>query len=512
MTRSHHARGRLAVSAALSLALALGVAGCGSDSTDRTDAGSSGVPSLNRAGLEPSDETTDGAGTTADDATDDTVGVRLGDRADPVPGVVEVDGGLDSLTGPARRGFAGTGSGTTVEQQTSGETRGFQRLCIGEVDIVDSARPLTADEYEQCRRNGLDVMQFQVAADAVVLAIKAQTDVGTDCLSTDQIRAGFRNGSAIDNWSQLGSNLDDVEFRAGGPTVEFAPARFFGRYVLGDPEPINSDFRVGYQDTDSEDQTRKFVTGTTQDDLQANLLRTIEPQYVELRRQVAESQGYYDKAQAEVLESVKQQKRGVADKRSPADRAKDDARVTTAYAARGRMIRKLNARKAALVPVARRFKVADAARDRLDDTLGHVGLFSHGYYTTYENELRPFEIEISDGDDQPNCIFPSPQTILNGQYPLSRQLLLTVSTRSLGRPEVQKFLTYYLKRSQSLADKAGVVPLPDANVAQQVAWLQGKEKAPEFGVVDGRFRQLTEEDAQEATQAHPAAPAENPAR
>ena len=504
MTRSHPSRGRSAAGAALALALALGVVGCSSDdSADESGAGSTGVSSLNQAGLEAPEETSGDP--------DGTVGVRLGERADPVPGLVKVDGGLDSLTGPARRGFAGAGSGTTVEQQTSGETRAFQRLCIGEVDVVDSARPLTADEYEQCRRNGLDVVQLQVAADAIVLAIKAQSDVGTDCLSTDQVRAGFRNGSTTDNWSQLGPDLDDVDFLAGGPTVEFSAARFFGRYVLGDPEPINSDFRVDYDYTDSEDQTKKFVTGTDQDARQADLLTTVEPQYVELRRQVAESQGYYDKAQAEVVESVKQQRRGVADKRSPADRAKDDQRVTAAYAARGKMVRQLNARKAALTPVARRFKAADAARKRRDRTVGHIGLFSHGYYTTYENELRPFEIEISDGDDQPNCIFPSPQTILNGQYPLSRQLLLTVSTRALGRPEVKKFLTYYLDRSQTLADAAGVIPLPDANVAEQVAWLQGKQQAPDFGVVDGQFRRLTEDDAQ-AARPRPTAPVENPAR
>lgn len=501
----HHARAASGV--VLALALALGAAGCSSDegASDETVVSATGVRSINLNGLEPPAGAVDG------DA-DNTLGVRLGDREDPVPGLVQIDGGFDTLTEPARVAYSAATSRTTVTQARSGETRAFQRLCIGEVDLVDSARPLTEDEYEQCRLNGLDVVQFQVAADAVVLAIKAQTDVGADCLSTDQVRGAFQAGSEVENWSQLGSNLDDVELETGGPTVEFTAARFFARYVLEDPEPLNSDFRVDYEYTASEDATKQFVTGLPADETRAALLPGIQPQYVELNRQVKEAQGYFDQAQAEVVESVRQQRRGVRDKRSAAARAADDRRVTAAYAARGQMIRKLNSRKAALAPVARRYRVIAGAARRLEDAQGHVGLFSHGYYTTYENQLRPFEIEIYDGNDQPNCIFPSPQTILNGQYPLSRQLLVTVSTRALNRPEVKSFLSFYLGQSQRLAGEAGVVPLPNRNVEQQIAWINGEEKLPEFGIVDGRFRQLSEDDTPVTAAPPPAPEPENPAR
>ena len=498
---------RRGAAVALALSLGLGLAACGqSDDTADTSAAANdgGVPSINKAGLEPS-----GAVPTAAGGASST---GRGIRVDAVAGVVNVDGGFDTLTAETRRAYSETGSGTTVTGAVSGETRAFQRLCVGEIDIADSSRPITADEYEQCRLNGLDVVQFQVAADAVVLAIKAQTDVGADCLSTDQVKAGFQAGSTIDNWNQLGDNLDDVPFNAGGPTVEFNAARFFGRYVLENPEPVNSDFRVDYLATEDEDQTRNFVTGFESDENKIKVLGEIEPQYLDLREQLKKAWGYWATANDEVIEAVKQQRKGIRDERTPAARAKDDERVARAYTARSTEIVKINALKAQLKPIDERYQVADRSRRRLNSLIGHVGLFSQGFYSTYENRLRPFEIEIYDGDDEPNCIFPSPQTILNGEYPLSRQLLLTVTTRSLQRPEVQEFLKYYLDNSQVQAAAVGAVPMPNKDVERQIAWLNGDVETPKFGLVDGRFRELQDEDEVVAEEPPAAPPVQNPAR
>lgn len=487
--RTHTTRGAAVV---LALTLGLGLAACGSDDDNDSQGDSTsatGVKSINKRGLKAS---TDGATTTT--ATGETV--RLGTRPDPVPGVIGIDGGFDTLTRPIKDTFEASPSsnGTQVQEAFSGETRAMQRLCVGEIDIVDSARPMTAAEYQQCRNAGLDVVQFQVAADAIVLAIKSQTDVGTDCLSTDQVKTAFQNGSTVDNWSQLGTNLDDVPFEGGGPTVENNAARFFARYLLEDPEPVNSDFRIDYFDTDDEDGTREFVTGSQRDEVEIKNLDRIQPKWERFRKELKTAWGVWAGKQAEVVEAQKEQRKGIRTGRSVAARAADDQRVARAFAERGEAITKVNFIKAKLKPIDARYQVTAAAQRRLDSTIGHVGLFSHGYYATWENQLRPFEIEIYDGDDQPNCIFPSPQTILNGEYPLSRQLLLTVSTRALQRPEVREFLTFYLANAQAAATSRGLVPLPNADIVRQQRWLADPSKRPRFGTVDGSALQEIQED------------------
>ena len=63
-------------------------------------------------------------------------------------------------------------------------------------------------------------------------------------------------------------------------------------------------------------------------------------------------------------------------------------------------------------------------------------------YELFEEELRPFEITSPDGHR--NCVFPSQTTIASGIYPLSTQVLITTTTRSLKRDEVTDFLKDYL--------------------------------------------------------------------
>lgn len=497
---------------ALALTLGLGLAACGSDddepaTPDTTSA--DGATSINRDGLVPSTEP-DPGDTTAETGEP----VRLGTTPDPVPGVIGIDGGSDTLTRPVKAAFGASpkNAGITVQEAASGETRAMQRLCVGEIDIVDAARPMTAAEYEQCRRAGLDVVQFQVAADAIVLAIKSQSDVGTDCLSTDQVKAGFQNGSAITSWSQLGSNLDDVPFAAGGPTVVNNAARFFARYLLEDPEPVNSDFRVDYVGTDDEDGTRGFVTGNPRDVLASADLASVTPTWQQLRKDLQVARGVWKGKQNEVEVSQAEQRKGIRTGRSVKDRAKDDQRVADAFAERGVAITQVHSIQAKLRPIDTSYQRAAAAQRRLDATNGHVGLFSQGYYATYENLLRPFEIEIFDGDDEPNCIFPSAQTILNGEYPLSRQLLLTVSTRALQRPEVRKFLSFYLASAQATATDRGLVPLPNADIARQQEWLTDATTLPRFGSVDGGAVQEITDESESEVEAPSAPAAVKPAR
>jgi ABC-type phosphate transport system substrate-binding protein len=113
-----------------------------------------------------------------------------------------------------------------------------------------------------------------------------------------------------------------------------------------------------------------------------------------------------------------------------------------------------------------------AAAQRYAATLGHVSYFRFSYYELFEDQLRPFEITLPDGER--NCVFPSQRTIVSGQYPLARRLLLTTTTRSLERNEVSDLLEFYLEHAVEGADDQRLVALPDAQVAQQLAVVRGE--------------------------------------
>jgi ABC-type phosphate transport system substrate-binding protein len=96
------------------------------------------------------------------------------DLPQPTAGVVEVNGEeKGSITADAADSFRGN-----VRASFDGASTALNQLCRGEIDIADSARPISFREFQLCARNGLELKTFQVASDAVVVAIKNETDVG----------------------------------------------------------------------------------------------------------------------------------------------------------------------------------------------------------------------------------------------------------------------------------------------------------------------------------------------
>ncbi len=320
------------------------------------------------------------------------------------PGVVGVDGGPGTLAAAARASYAAAAPDATVTAALSGESRAFGRLCAGEIDVADTGRPMTPAEYEQCRRRGLDVVQLAVAAEATVVVVDRRADVGTDCLTTAQLRAGLA-GSAVERWRDLDDRFADLPFAlAGPPPVD----------VAGD---LRADTRRDYRVLDDA-STRLFVVGSGADVVRARSLPAARAGSAALRDRI--------------------------------DRARTPAAVV-----------RLRAR---LVPVEARARAARAARDRLAGRAGHVGLLRYGSWSAAPGRLRALGVAVTAGA----CVVPTDAAVVDGRYPLTRRDLLTVTGRALERPEVRAYLVHYLRDSRRLAVQAGAVPLSEAEVEREV--------------------------------------------
>lgn len=412
-------------------------------------------------------------------------------------GVVDVEGSSGSLTAEVARRYEFNGSTTDVTFTETGEDRAFQRLCAGEIDLVDSSRPISRAEWDACRAVGLDVVQFQVAADAVVLAIKSETDVGGDCLTTPQVQDIFRAGSPVTSWAQLG--LDDVRLETGGPTPDNNAFGFFGRYVLDAPEPGLTNLRSDYRAFDSDDGARIWVVGDVREHALADRYPERARKRTELNSRLEVAWQVLRDAAAEVRAAKAEVEKGIRDKRSPEDKARDRQRLADAFVARDAARTAKNRVAEQRASALRLFGLARDAKRVIDGTRGNVAFFRFSYYELYEDQLRPFEITLPDGER--NCIFPSQRTIVSGEYPLARQLLITTTTRSLQRREVNEFLTFYVNQSEKLAAEARLVALPANIITLQNRWLRG-----ETPVI------LVSPDDEVTTQAPQQQPEEKPAR
>lgn len=475
--------------AAVGACLALGA--CSGEDGAVGAVGSGDVPSINVAGRVPS------ATTPAEPAAPPADEALVGLRPDPVPGLVRVDGGSGSLAARATAAYdAGSADDAVrVSQATSGEALGFARLCAGEVDLVDSSRPITATEWERCRDLGLDVVQLQVAADAVVVAIKAGTDVGGDCLDTDQLASILGAGSTTTSWSQVGSSFDEVPFRVAGPAVTTPALRQVASTVLGATEPDAGDLAAGYRAFADEAGTLAYVAGSPADRASTRYLPAVTARRDRVALALQQAWQALAAARDDVLAA-----RGSG--------AADDV-LREAYAARRVAAAEVERLQALKRPLEERYLRLRAAQARVAATTGTLGLFSQRFQRLHPDLLRPFEIEAVDGDDVPGCTYPDATGIADGSYPLSRPLLLTATTRALRRPEVADYLTSYLRNARDLATAAGMVALPGEVVAEQLGWIESGAY-PVLTSVDGG--PVVRADASPAQPDEPAAPVETPVR
>ncbi len=92
-----------------------------------------------------------------------------------------------------------------------------------------------------------------------------------------------------------------------------------------------------------------------------------------------------------------------------------------------------------------------------------LGFFGLAYYEENADKLRLISV---DGGGGP--VAPSIETVSNGTYtPLSRPLFVYVNSTAAKRPEVQKFMKFYLKNAPVLSEEVGYVPLPAADYTEQ---------------------------------------------
>jgi len=93
-----------------------------------------------------------------------------------------------------------------------------------------------------------------------------------------------------------------------------------------------------------------------------------------------------------------------------------------------------------------------------------LGFFGLAYYQENADRLKLVAV---DGGNGP--ILPSLNTVKNGEYtPLSRPIFIYVSNEGAKRPEVVKFVEFYLKNAVNLVTDVGYIPLPNQEYQTQL--------------------------------------------
>jgi phosphate transport system substrate-binding protein len=93
---------------------------------------------------------------------------------------------------------------------------------------------------------------------------------------------------------------------------------------------------------------------------------------------------------------------------------------------------------------------------------GALGFIPFAYFEENKDKLKLIPVDDNKADNGNGAIAPSFDAIRTGTYqPLARPLFIYVADKALARPEVQKFVDFYLTQGPKLAEEVGYVQLGD---------------------------------------------------
>jgi len=126
-----------------------------------------------------------------------------------------------------------------------------------------------------------------------------------------------------------------------------------------------------------------------------------------------------------------------------------------------------------------------------------IGYFGAAYYFENQDKLKAVPVvNPKDGE----AYLPEPQNVIDGTYyPMSRPLFIYVNVESLRKPQVRKFVEYYLENNAELAEKAQYVPIPDDVAARAKDFLRRRVTGtayvtPEMHKREGGLRSVYTEE------------------
>jgi phosphate transport system substrate-binding protein len=188
-----------------------------------------------------------GAAACGDDS-DSSGGTGNGGGGD-LSGTIKIDGSstVAPLAQAAQEAFQAENPNVKITVGTSGTGGGFEKFCAGETDISDASRPIKEDEEVPiCKKAGIDYTEVQVANDGI--SVVTNPDLKVDCLTTDQLKKIWNEGSKVKNLKEVDPSLPDTELSLFGPGTDSGTFDFFTDEINGEEGVSRKDYQPSEDD------------------------------------------------------------------------------------------------------------------------------------------------------------------------------------------------------------------------------------------------------------------------
>jgi phosphate transport system substrate-binding protein len=154
-------------------------------------------------------------------------------------GTVSIDGSstVQPLAEAGAELFNEENPDVDVTVGAAGTSGGFEKFCVGEIDIADASRPIEPEEEDLCAKDKIEYDEVQVANDGVVVVTNPGLEIS--CLTTDQL-AELWTDDKVTSYSELGEDaetgetLPDVDVSLYGPGTDSGTFDYFTEEINGE--------------------------------------------------------------------------------------------------------------------------------------------------------------------------------------------------------------------------------------------------------------------------------------
>jgi phosphate transport system substrate-binding protein len=190
-----------------------------------------------------------GAAACGNDDNDSSANSGSSSGGDNLSGNIKIDG--SSTVAPfaqaAQEAFQAENPDVKITVGTSGTGGGFEKFCAGETDISDASRPIKDDEeVPVCEKAGINYKEVQVANDGI--AVVSNPELKVDCLTTDELKKVWNQGSKVKNLSEVNPQLPDTELSLFGPGTDSGTFDFFTDVINGEEGVSREDYQPSEDD------------------------------------------------------------------------------------------------------------------------------------------------------------------------------------------------------------------------------------------------------------------------
>ena len=162
---------------------------------------------------------------------------------------VKIDGSstVFPLTEAVAEEFMKSNQGARVNVGVSGTGGGFAKFLRGETAINDASRPISPEEKEKAKENGIEYIEIPVAYDGLAVIANPKNDWAS-CLTAGELEKLWKPNSSINNWNQLRSDFPDKPLELYGPGTASGTYDYFTKAIMGESGASRSEYTASEDD------------------------------------------------------------------------------------------------------------------------------------------------------------------------------------------------------------------------------------------------------------------------